>query len=410
MTKAMARARWACAVLAVAGMTAGCGASVKSSPDEVTGTTRQALASSNGLGQNGLSTNGLWTNGLWTNGLWTNGLWTNGLWTNGLWTNGLWTNGLWTNGLWTNGLWTNGLGTNGLWTNGLWSNGLWTNGLELDGGVAAGSPASTLQQSPYARELLQYVYKCAMPAVTYDTTLDPNGGTLFCSPPAPCEAGADADEDGGSTCSTQPTCPAGYACSGPNNTCVIPLTGGIGLAINSDGTHWWDPPATSEAGAGEAGATKAGTSEAGTCDESCQRWVSACVLARTNAYGVHVEISMRASSNLPPGSQSAQIQAALATSQAEVAPCQPGTDPSTCGYTLREGAYYGNIFETTPTPVVCSGPPSSCTRRPRPMAEPTPDRRAVRLPARRTSTLAPVPTATCRRSPSASARARATRR
>jgi hypothetical protein len=200
-----------------------------------------------------------------------------------------------------------------------------------------------------------------MPAVTYDTTLDPNGGTLFCSPPAPCEAGSDADEDGGSTCSTQPTCPAGYACSGPNNTCVIPLTGGIGLAINSDGTHWWDPPATSEAGAGEAGATKAGTSEAGTCDESCQRWVSACVLARTNAYGVHVEISMRASSNLPPGSQSAQIQAALATSQAEVAPCQPGTDPSTCGYTLREGAYYGNIFETTPTPVVCSGPPSSCT-------------------------------------------------
>jgi hypothetical protein len=331
MSTAIEKARWLSAAVVVVGIAAGCAA--PSSPREVTATSTQALASSNGLGQNGLSTNGLWTNGLWTNGLWTNGLWTNGLWTNGLWTNGLWTNGLWTNGLWTNGLWTNGL-----WTNGLWTNGLWTNGLAPGSGVAKkGSPAYVLQASPYARELLQYVYACAMPRagtpnpdggapLSFDTTIDPNNGTLACSPPAPCaDAGfsGDADQDAGagSTCSSQPTCPAGYTCSS-QNTCVVPLTGAIGLGINADGTHWWDPPAASEGGA----------SEAGTCDESCQRWVSACVLARTNAYGVHVEISMRAPADAPQG-----IKDALATTSDEVA-----------SYTLREGAYYGNIFATTP--------------------------------------------------------------
>jgi len=74
MTKAMKKARWACATLVVAGVAAGCLAPAATRPGEVTGTTRQALASSNGLWQNGLATNGLWQNGLWQNGLWQNGL------------------------------------------------------------------------------------------------------------------------------------------------------------------------------------------------------------------------------------------------------------------------------------------------------------------------------------------------
>ena len=73
--------------------------------------------------------------------------------------------------------------------------------------------------------------------------------------------------------------------------------------------------------------------------DSCQRWVSACVLARTNAYGVHVQISMRAPAVVPPGrdAQYAKIQAALATSPGEVAT-----------FGGREGAFYGNLFATTP--------------------------------------------------------------
>ncbi len=292
-----------CTITLVAVLAGGCSGWKTNTSSGLT-SSRAALTTANGLGQNGL-----WANGLWANGLWANGLWANGLWANGLWANGLWANGLWANGLWANGLWANGL-----WANGLWANGLWANGLTGDAAV----PGNTLRNSPYARQLLQYIYSCAMPATTYDTTLDPNNGAEI--PCSPADAGggssADAGVDGGTGCDV------GYTCS-PQGTCVIPLTGAIGVGINSDGSTWWG---------------------SGTCDESCQRWVSACVLARTNAYGVHVEISMRAPDDAPQA-----IKDALAVSDSEHSPCPAGSEADpTCGYTLREGAYYGNIFATTP--------------------------------------------------------------
>ena len=271
-------------VVAIVGVAAGCSSLDN---DASPGPGEAPLAASNGLNLNGLTTNGLWSNGLWSNGLWSNGLWSNGLWSNGLWSNGLWSNGLWSNGLWSNGLWSNGL----------WSNGLWSNGLT----GTASIPGETLRNSSYARQLLQYIYACAMPGPTttasYDTTLDPNNGAL--------------------TCSTSATCAFGYTCSAQGK-CVVPLKGAIGLGINADGSTWW---------------------QSGMCDESCQRWVSSCVLARTNAYGVNVQISMRAPANAPLGHelQYAKIQAALATSPEE-----------TTEFSFREGAYYGNLFGTTP--------------------------------------------------------------
>ncbi len=65
-------------------------------------------------------------------------------------------------------------------------------------------------------------------------------------------------------------------------------------------------------------------SEGGTgkCDHECQRWMTACMLARTNAFGVPVPISIRGS------------HPALATATAEEISLFP----------LREGSYYGNIF------------------------------------------------------------------
>jgi hypothetical protein len=300
MTKAMRQVRRWCAVGTLAAAVMGCSSSGKNGGVEVT---HGALATSNGLAQNGLATNGLWNNGLATNGLWNNGLWNNGLWNNGLWNNGLWNNGLWNNGLWNNGLWNNGLWNNGLWNNGLWNNGVWAPGQT----GAAALPGDELRSSGYARQLLQYIYSCAMPPVVRDTTLDPNNGALTCAPAA----------DGGAPDGGAGTCDFGYTCSN-QGTCVIPLVGSVGVGVNADGTTWW---------------------ESGTCDESCQRWVSACVLARTNAYGVHVEISMRAPAVAPVGHelQFAKIQAALATTSSEVTV-----------YNKREGAYYGNIFQTTP--------------------------------------------------------------
>jgi hypothetical protein len=242
--------------------------------------TNRALSTSNGIVQNGLTTNGVWQNGVWQNGVWQNGVWQNGVWQNGVWQNGVWQNGVWQNGVWQNGVWQNG----------------------LTGDAAL--PGNALRSSPYARQLVQYLYACAMPATTYDTFVDPNNGALSCSPSQPCDLG--------------------YECSAENK-CVVPLRGAIGVGINTDGSSW---------------------GESGTCDESCQRWVSACVLARTNAYGVHVEISMRAPGVAPPGheAQFARIRQALAATPSEVAE-----------FSLREGAFYGNIFASAPV----DPPPSS---------------------------------------------------
>jgi hypothetical protein len=289
--------------------------------------TRGALTTSNGLQQNGLTTNGLIENGFWQNGFWQNGFWQNGFWQNGFWQNGFWQNGFWQNGFWQNGFWQNGF----------WQNGFWQNGLTGPAAV----PGNILRSNAYARELLQYIYSCAMPATTYDTTLDPNNW-LACSDTEPCPDPTNTCSADGKcviACSASQDCPAGYACTSQDatpGTCVIPLQGGgangSGLAVNADGTTWWG---------------------SGTCDENCQRWISACVLSRTNAYGVHVRISLRAPIDAPQA-----VRDALATTTAETQPCPPGseTDP-TCGYTLREGAYYGNIFETTP--VLSNGQPAS---------------------------------------------------
>ena len=184
---------------------------------------------------------------------------------------------------------------------------------------------------------------------SYDTALDPNNGTLACGASGACDFG--------------------YACS-PQNKCVVPLKGATSASASTP---------TVRPGA-----------QTGTCDESCQRWVSACVLARTNAYGVHVQISMRAPAVAPLRSRAAvrEIQAALSTSPTEV------TD-----FSYREGAYYGNIFATTPVDPTTALPATTRAPTVRPRG---------RSPARRPSTRARVRTATFRKSPSDSARARAT--
>jgi hypothetical protein len=69
--------------------------------------------------------------------------------------------------------------------------------------------------------------------------------------------------------------------------------------------------------------------------ETEQRWVSACILARTNAFGKSVPISMRATEPAPP---------ALQVSEAERKT-----------FNLFEGAFFGNIFAEKPVGYVCRG-------------------------------------------------------
>jgi hypothetical protein len=75
----------------------------------------------------------------------------------------------------------------------------------------------------------------------------------------------------------------------------------------------------------------------GACDEGCQLWVSACVLARTNATGDRVEVSLRGN--------------------------HPALQPSAedlLAFPLREGSFYGNIFTgSLEQTYACAGPGSS---------------------------------------------------
>jgi hypothetical protein len=368
------KSQWAWGVLLVVSVAGGCAALERpgtgESTDNPTTAPRGILqttpakvdsVSTNGIWQNGFSTNGIWQNGIWQNGIWQNGIWQNGIWQNGIWQNGIWQNGIWQNGIWQNGIWQNGLGTNGIWQNGIWQNGIWQNGIWQNG-----LPSTTLQKSQYARQLLQYIYGCAMPAPVcpagggqpisdYDSQIDPNSPSIACTPSStPCDVCPAPGADAGGCGLSQGSCDPGYVCTptyadaGPANTCVVPLRGAIGVGINADGSTWWGQPAP-------AGSTPdGGPGSAGSCDESCQRWVSACVLARTNAYGVHVNISMRAPANAPQA-----IKDALKVTDVERNGSDAG-DAGAAAYSLREGAFYGNIFETTPTPMVCSGPSNSC--------------------------------------------------
>jgi hypothetical protein len=297
MVRALTRVRGSLTFLAILSISSSCSSDRRADVTPV----KSTLTTGNGLFQNGLTTNGLFQNGLFQNGLFQNGLFQNGLFQNGLFQNGLFQNGAWVNGLFQNGLFQNGLFQNGLFQNGVWQEG-------LTGNDAV--PGDTLRHSAYLRQLLQYIYSCGMPS-SYTATLDPNGIT-----PLSCVSDADCD--------------VGYSCS--SSACVIPLQGmganDSGLGINDDLTTWWGQPAPG-------GSPDLSTGKWGKCDETCQRWVSACVLARTNAYGVHVPISLRAPADAPP-----PIQKALEVDETA------GGESDT--FTLREGVYYGNIFATTP--------------------------------------------------------------
>jgi hypothetical protein len=74
----------------------------------------------------------------------------------------------------------------------------------------------------------------------------------------------------------------------------------------------------------------------GHCGQSCQEWVSACVLARIDYLGEHREISVRGDN---PGLKA----------------CDPGED----AYTVREATYFGNIFGSSQRRFACLSPGST---------------------------------------------------
>ena len=94
-------------------------------------------------------------------------------------------------------------------------------------------------------------------------------------------------------------------------SCALPASAHVDLTIDS--VDYSFP--------GEIGLTPKWGLPGGSCNETCQRWVSACVLARVDYLGAKVDISLRGP------------HANLTASPAERA-----------AFTVREGVYYGNIF------------------------------------------------------------------
>jgi GLTT repeat (6 copies) len=182
-------------------------------------------------------------------------------------------NGLTANGLTANGLTANGLTANGLTANGLTANGLTANGLTANGLTANGLTSSAMTAS----------------GLTAGAMTDPLSRELM----KYIVSCALSDQQSLSLTI------AGTAYTFP---------GSIGLAPQWGAAH-------------------------GSCDESCQRWVSACVIARVDAAGIDREISIRGP-NL-----------ALLPSWSELSQ-----------YTQREATYFGNIFIPGEPRFLCLSP------------------------------------------------------
>jgi hypothetical protein len=169
----------------------------------------------------------------------------------------------------SNGLFANGLFANGLFANGLFANGLFANGLFANGLFANG---------------LALDGSGTMSAAAADVLRDPAVRPLF-SYIVSCAL------------------PQGKALNVTVDGQALTFPGSIGVA-----PEWLG----------------------GTCDSSCQRWVTACVIARVNHLGQHVEISMRgANRSLVVGAREVQQ------------------------FNVREAAYFGNLFQPIPEVHAC---------------------------------------------------------
>jgi hypothetical protein len=106
-------------------------------------------------------------------------------------------------------------------------------------------------------------------------------------------------------------------------SCALP--DGAGVTVKVDGTTYQFP--------GSIGLAPDWGRRDGSCDGSCQRWVSACVLARVDAAGVEREISIRGDN-----------------------PALRPTWHELRDYPRREATYYGNIFADREPRYLCLSP------------------------------------------------------
>jgi hypothetical protein len=113
-------------------------------------------------------------------------------------------------------------------------------------------------------------------------------------------------------------------------SCALP--DGAAVNVTVDGTHYSFP--------GSIGLAPSWGGAHGSCDGSCQRWVSACVLARVDAAGVEREISIRGDN-----------------------PVLRPVPHELRDYPHREATYYGNIFADHEPRYLCLSPGATSDER-----------------------------------------------
>jgi hypothetical protein len=140
-------------------------------------------------------------------------------------------------------------------------------------------------------------------------------------------------------------------------SCAMPPGKSMTLTINGDAVTF----------EGALGLAPEWGEDNGTCNDDCKRWVSACLLARTNAYGAHVEISIRAPRSIFQAS--GDVDSLERTKYLQIVEDPDPTKDEGTLFPLREGAYFGNIFNSAvasdgtsvhdPKYYACAGPGSN---------------------------------------------------
>jgi hypothetical protein len=285
------------------------------------------------------------------------------------------------NSLTNNALISNALISNALISNALISNALISNNLQ-----AALLAGQGLASDPAALQVLQYMYSCAMPAghgamvahldaaeagdrlvvdaITYlaDGCLDPATGEL-----KTFEGASDPDWLG-KLCADWPglemppgtTTKEEQAAEGAVVLAKGTVTNGEEAPAGETANTWETRTYTSATSTGSASLTLhpavwqlvddgravvvpvelrgalgvASSWATGECDLACQERVSACMLARVNAWGTPVALSVRTSDVVDQGQlTSYELQT----------------------YTVEEGAFFGNLFAAEPALYSCTG-------------------------------------------------------
>jgi alpha-tubulin suppressor-like RCC1 family protein/uncharacterized protein YjbI with pentapeptide repeats len=296
----------------------------------------EAATAENGIFLNGLGTNGVAANGIPLNGIYLNGIYLNGIPLNGIYLNGIYLNGIPLNGIYLNGIYLNGIYLNGIYLNGVPLNGIYLNGIYLNGIYLNGAPLSGATSAAF-KGVLSYLVQCALGPDQTMSAIDMDGSTLSYTGVEGIDRGWYSASPDLTKSQLMGQCMQRRAGASfdanlmPNNfKLVMTYLIQCALPVGHRGSFYdFNNVRTDVAGMlGLAPEWETATASS-PVSQASQEKVSACLAARTNAVGTHVQLSLRGQG--------------LAVSTTEYQQ-----------YGRYEGAFMANLFSSTPYVKACT--------------------------------------------------------